>query len=247
MAIPLLSYAPTTQNARVPGYDVLNDDTPRIYSTESLTSPEEIATLISAAYRQIYFHAFAADRETFLESQLKFGQISVRDFVRGLLLSDRYRRSFFDLNSNYKLVQQTVQRTLGRDIYNEAEKLAWSIVIATKGFEGFVDDLLNSDEYMDNFGYNTLPYQRRRTLTDRSASEVPFNIQSPRYDEYYRGKFGFPQIVFEPKRVGIFKKQEKAGDPALYLNLVRDLTKRTGNSVSVSTTGMDYLSLVPRR
>ncbi|MEM6447109.1 MAG: phycobilisome rod-core linker polypeptide [Cyanobacteria bacterium P01_D01_bin.123] len=247
MAIPLLSYAPTTQNARVVGYDVLNDDTPRIYSTESLTSPEELGELIDAAYRQIYFHAFAADREVFLESQLKFGQISVRDFIRGLLLSDRYRRSFFDLNSNYRLVEQTVQRTLGRDVYNEAEKLAWSIVIATKGFEGFVDDLLNSEEYMENFGYNTLPYQRRRTLTDRSTSELPFNIKSPRYDDYYRGKFGFPQIIFEPKRVGVFKRQEKSGDPALYLAMARGLTNSKGTGVAVTTDKMDYLSLVPRR
>ena len=33
-------------------------------------------------------------------------------------------------------------------------KLAWSIVLATKGLEGFVDALLNNEEYLSNFGDN---------------------------------------------------------------------------------------------
>lgn len=39
-----------------------------------------------------------------------------------------------------------IQRVLGRDIYSEREKLAWSIIIASKGLEAFVDSLLDSDE-----------------------------------------------------------------------------------------------------
>jgi hypothetical protein len=68
---------------------------------------------------------------------------------------------------------------LGRDVYSEREKIAWSIVVATKGIAGFVDQLLNSDEYLNNFGYNTVPYQRRRVYTagmrvnDPSTSNLP--------------------------------------------------------------------------
>ncbi len=171
MSIPLLPYKPKTQNARVAGYDVGGDDQPKIYSAENLPSYSEMTNLIEAAYRQIFFYAFKADREPFLESQLRNGQITVRDFIRGLLLSQTYKNSFYDKNSNYRFVEQCVQRVLGRDIYNEKEKIAWSIIVATKGREGFIDALLDSEEYMNNFGYDIVPYQRRRVLASRDEGE----------------------------------------------------------------------------
>ncbi|MEM1369739.1 MAG: phycobilisome rod-core linker polypeptide [Cyanobacteria bacterium P01_H01_bin.15] len=251
MVIPLLEYAPKTQNARVSGYEIAGDDQPKIYSTEYLFSPDDIAELIEAAYRQFFFHAFATDREPFLESQLKNGQITVRDFVRGLLLSDTYRRSFYELNSNYRFVEQTVQRVLGRDTYNEREKIAWSIVVATKGIVGFVDTLLDSDEYLGNFGDSILPYQRRRVLPSRERGETPFNIQSPRYDEYYRSILGFPKFVgtVQPRR---FKKPATSldlvpGNPALYMDLAKTISPLTaGPSVSIPS-GMSFLDKVPYR
>ena len=118
MSIPLLGYKPVTQNSRVSGYEVSGDDQPRIYSAENLLSSTDMDDLIEAAYRQIFFHAFKADREPFLESQLRNGQITVRDFVRGLLLSNTFNNSFYSKNSNYRFVEQCVQRVLGRDIYS---------------------------------------------------------------------------------------------------------------------------------
>lgn len=249
VSIPLLEYSPISQNSRVAGFEVLSDEQPRIYTTENLLSPTEMDALIEAAYRQIFFHAFAADRQTFLESQLRNGQISVRDFIRGLLLSDTYKRSFYDLNSNYRFVEQTVQRVLGRDVYSQREKIAWSIVVATKGIIGFVDDLLNSQEYIEAFGVDTVPYQRRRVLQGRTAGELPFNIKSPRYNEYYRGKFGFPKVVWQ-STVRSYKSQDskpKAGSPALFLDMARSINPMGNPPQSLSATNIDYQSMVPRR
>ncbi|MHC5831399.1 MAG: phycobilisome rod-core linker polypeptide, partial [Nostoc sp.] len=105
-------------------------------------------------------------------------------------LSDTFKRSFYDLNNNYRFVEQVIQRVLGRDPYNEREKIAWSIVVATKGIVGLVDEVLNTEEYLSNFGYSTVPYQRRRILPSQSAGELPFNIKSPRYEDYHRAKLG---------------------------------------------------------
>jgi phycobilisome rod-core linker protein len=80
-----------------------------------------------------------------------------------------------------------VQRILGRDVYSDREKLAWSTVLATKGLRGFIDDLLASEEYLENFGKDTVPYQRRRILPQRSQGELPF-ARMPRYGEDYREK-----------------------------------------------------------
>jgi phycobilisome rod-core linker protein len=249
VAIPLLEYAPVSQNQRVAGYEVPGDDQPRVYSTENILSPTDLDILIEAAYRQIFFHAFAADRERFLESQLRNGQITVRDFIRGLLLSNTYKRSFYDLNNNYRFVEQTVQRVLGRDVYDNREKLAWSIVVATKGIKGFIDDLLNSDEYLAAFGYDIVPYQRRRVLPGRTEGERPFNIKSPRYDEYYRGKFGFPQIIWQTtvRTYTAPDKQPKAGSPALFLQMAQSINAKGNPPQQLSVMNIDIEKSVPYR
>jgi phycobilisome rod-core linker protein len=248
MPIPLLEYSPSSQNSRVQGYEVGSDEQPRIFSTDNLLSPGQIGDLIEAAYRQIFFHAFAADREKFLESQLRSGQITVRDFIRGLCLSNTFTNSFYNLNSNYRFVTHCVQKVLGRDVYNNAEKIAWSIVVATKGRAGFINDLLNSNEYLENFGDSIVPFQRRRVLSS-GASELPFNIQSPRYDEYYRGKLGFPKISWSVKARSSQPVQQKpkAGDPALYKDMVQSLGMLGNPPQTISALNLDYQSLVPRK
>jgi phycobilisome rod-core linker protein len=249
VGIPTLEYAPNCQNGRVAGYEVGNDEDARLYSSENLYSAGEIVQLIEAAYRQIYFHAFASDREPFLESQLKNGQISVREFIRGLLLSDTYKRSFYDLNSNYRFVEQTIQRVLGRDAYSQREKIAWSIVVATKGIVGFVDELLNSEEYLSNFGSSIVPYQRRRVLPGRASGETPFNIKSPRYDGYHRAKLGFPQVVWQSsaKSYKAGAKTPQVGDPALFLSMAQSIRPLGNNPQNVSAYNIDIERMVPYR
>ena len=249
MAIPLLEYAPKSQNVRVEGFEVGGDEKPIVFTTENILSPSDMDNLIEAAYRQIFFHAFKWDREKVLESQVRNGQLTVRDFIRGLLLSKTYRSSFYDKNSNYRFVEQTVQRVLGRDVYSEREKIAWSIVVATKGLQGFVDELLNSDEYLSNFGYDTVPYQRRRNLPGREAGETPFNIKSPRYDAYYRRQLGFPQIVWQ-NEIRRFVPQDKkiqAGDPANFLAMARSINPSANPIPKISALNIDIAASVPRR
>ena len=76
-------------------------------------------------------------REVYLESHLRNNSITVRDFIRGLFLSDRFRRGYIECNNNYRLAEQVIARALGRKVYNGAEGLALSIIIAEKGFNYF--------------------------------------------------------------------------------------------------------------
>ncbi len=249
MAVPLLEYAPSSQNQRVAGFEVSTDEQPRIFNTENMLFPTDMDNLIEAAYRQIFFHAFKWDREPLLESQLRNGQITVRDFVRGLLLSKTFKNSFYEKNSNYRFVEQCVQRVLGRDVYSDREKISWSIVVATKGYQGFVDALLDSDEYLSAFGYNTVPYQRRRNLPGRTLGEVPFNIKSPRYDGYHRTILGFPQIIWQNavRRFTPQEAQATTGNPSNFLNMARSLHPQQNVNPTRSVAGLDYLAKVPRR
>ncbi|MFP4007020.1 MAG: phycobilisome rod-core linker polypeptide [Spirulinaceae cyanobacterium] len=249
MAIPLLQYTPSSQNQRVAGYEVPGDEQPKVYNTENVLSPSAMDELINAAYRQMFFYAFKSDRQTFLESQLRNNTITVRDFIRGLALSETFRNSFYEKNSNYRFVEQCVQRILGRDVYSEREKIAWSIKIATKGYQGFIDELFNSDEYLDNFGYDKVPFQRRRILPGREEGERPFNIQSPRYDAYYRSILNFPQIVWqnEVRRFTPQEKKAKAGDPSMFVGMARGLTSAQGKTVPRVSAMNINLNAVPYR
>lgn len=195
MPLPLLEYAPLSQNHRVQGFEVLGDERSRIYSTETPLIASEMDALIAAAYRQIFNEQqmLASHRQKALESQLRIGQITVKEFIRGLATSDSFRRLLYDSNNNYRFVQICIQRILGRDVYSDREKLAWSIVLATKGLHGFIDDLLESAEYRQNFGNDTVPYQRRRILPQRVRGEVTF-AHTARYGTDYRNKLPKPNL-----------------------------------------------------
>ena len=182
MALPLLSTAPVSMNARVSNFMPATEESPRQGSGDS----SAIEAQIEQAYRQIFFHAFKANRDPVLESQLRSGQITVREFVRGLLLSDKFRDDFYRCNSNYRVVEQLVGRVLGRPVHGDRERIAWSIVIAEQGLPALVDALLDSPEYLDAFGVDQVPFQRARVLAGQAVGERPFNQQAPRYDAYWR-------------------------------------------------------------
>lgn len=251
MAIPLLSYKPSAPNTRVAGYEVPGDEQPKVYDTENLLSQTRMDEVIWAAYRQIFseHQILKSNRQTALESQLRDGRITVREFVRGLVLSDSFRRRNFETNNNYRFAEMCVQRVLGRDVYSEREKIAWSIVIVNEGIRGFIDALLASDEYLENFGDTIVPYQRRRNLPQRATGETPFNLKTPRYGEYHRSILGFPQTVWQNqvRRFIPQEKQAKAGNPSLFLDMARSAKLPSNPPRSASTQNLDYLSKVPSR
>nr|YP_009399069.1 phycobilisome rod-core linker polypeptide [Taenioma perpusillum]ARW68466.1 phycobilisome rod-core linker polypeptide [Taenioma perpusillum] len=229
MSIPILEYSLSTQNQRVNSFEYLGgEEQPRIYTTDNLPNSSEMDEIIWAAYRQIFseHQILSNTRQIFLESQLRFNQLKIKDFIKGLVLSSSFRSLNYDVNNNYRFVELCVQRILGRDIYNEREKIALSIIIASKGLEVFIDTLLNSDEYIYNFGETIVPYQRRRLITQRNKGEVPFNLKTPRLNQSFLNKQDLPQLIWSGT-IRQFRPQEqkpKAGDPALFLNMVQDIS-----------------------
>jgi phycobilisome rod-core linker protein len=169
--------------------------------------------------------------------------------IRGLLLSNTFIDSFYNKNSNYRFVEHCVQKVLGRRVYSNAEKIAWSAVVMTKGVKGFVDDLLNSEEYLENFGENTVPYHRRRILPSRVLGETPFNITSPRYDAYHRAQLGFPQTIWQEvvRNFRPYDSQPKTGDPNLFLNMAKSIAPRAAAPAPTSTYNIDIDKSVPYR
>lgn len=250
MALPLLSYKPSSQNHRVKSFGIAdqNEDTPYIYRIEDVSSYTDIQNIIWAAYRQVFseHEILKFNRQKQLESQVKNGSISVRDFIRGLAKSEAFYRLVVSVNNNYRLVDITLKRLLGRSAYNKEEEIAWSIVIGTKGFSGFVDALIDSEEYTKNFGESIVPYQRKR-LEGR-----PFNLVTPRYGEDFQEKAGTVQTDwrFTLEKFYSRKYQEKQlreGDPRKFADLAASVNTQGNYAQKISAFDIDYLNAVPYR
>lgn len=189
MALPLLEYKPTSQDQRVASFGSTDlKDEIYIYRLEDSRTAIEVDELIWAAYRQVFNEQeiLQFNRQIALETQLRNRVITVRDFIKGLAKSQRFYELVVAPNNNYRLVELSLKRLLGRSPYSEEEKIAWSVQIATLGWEKFVDTLLASEEYTRWFGDSTVPYQRKR-LTER-----PYSF-TPRYGADYRNKLPQPR------------------------------------------------------
>ena len=182
MALQLLEYPLTSQNQRVGDLGGLSSQQKKA----AFPSQEDRNIQIEDAYRQVFFHAMKCDRDINLESQFRNGSITARDFIRGLLLSRRFQEGYVTCNTNYRLVDQVIGRVLGRQTHGQSERISWSILIAEKGFNTFVDEILNSDEYMQSFGYDEIPSQRTRVIPGKPTGEQPIYQQLPRYDADWR-------------------------------------------------------------
>ena len=198
------------QNSRVETIYSINNDSRKDSSVNTTIE------LIEKCYRQIFFHSMNSDRDLFLESQFKSGSIETRDFIRGLLLSDRFYRGYVACNNNDRLVEQVIGRVLGRPIYSIRERLAWSILIAERGFNYFVDSILDSDEYMQRFGYDDVPRQVNRTLPGKAIGEIPIYQRLPRYGESWRDRLIQDSMMMSINAFNVANRPRTSVDNLIY-------------------------------
>jgi phycobilisome core-membrane linker protein len=127
-----------------------------------------VQTVISAAYRQIFERDIApyiAKNEfTVLESKLSNGEITVKEFIEGLGYSNLYLKEFYTPYPNTKVIELGTKHFLGRAPVDQAEIRKYNQILATQGLRAFIAALLNSAEYRQVFGEDTVPYRRFPTL-----------------------------------------------------------------------------------
>jgi Phycobilisome Linker polypeptide len=118
--------------------------------------------VIRAVYRQVLgnAHVMESERLVVAESQLKRGELSVREFVRCLAKSEFYRSRFFDACYRYRSIELNYKHLLGRAPDNFDEMRYHSSILDRQGFEADIDSYLDSDEYQAAFGENFVPYYR---------------------------------------------------------------------------------------
>ena len=131
----------------------------------SACDSDALDVVIRAAYRHVFGNCYvmANERSDELESQLKDGRLCVREFIRGLAKTDYYKSRFFAGVAPNRGVELTYKHVLGRPPLSQ-EEVAGSIALqAASGFDALVDSLVDSAEYTEVFGDETVPYARAWT------------------------------------------------------------------------------------
>jgi phycobilisome core-membrane linker protein len=127
-----------------------------------------VNNVIAGAYRQIFerdLPPFVVGNEfTVLETQLSNGDITVKEFIEAIGSSHLYIKEFYTPYPNTKVIELGTKHFLGRAPLNQAEIRKYNQVLATAGLRAFVGALVNSAEYADAYGEDTVPYRRYPTL-----------------------------------------------------------------------------------
>jgi phycobilisome core-membrane linker protein len=120
--------------------------------------------VISAAYRQVFGReVYSGQRSNVAEIKLENGEITVREFIRAIAKSEAFRKTYWSSLYVMKAVEYIHRRLLGRPTYGRKETNAYFDICAKKGFYALVDSIIDSQEYNDAFGEDTVPYERYLT------------------------------------------------------------------------------------
>ena len=135
----------------------------RFVMKTSLSNEEKIS-VIKACYRQVFERDIDKGYSLNfidLESQVKNGTLSIKEFVRLIGKSSIYRKQFYESFVNSRVVELAFKHFLGRGLSSIEEFQKYFSILSGRGINGLVDGLINSIEYADYFGEETVPYIRK--------------------------------------------------------------------------------------
>ena len=139
-------------------------------TTATLTSPanqdrSQAADVLRAAYRQVFGNRYLMelDVQPSIEALFMNGDLTVQGLVTALAQSETYRRLYLETNSPYRFVELNFKHLLGRPPRNQAEVSEHVRRLADEGFEAEIASYTYSDEYLNNFGSDSVPFARTAT------------------------------------------------------------------------------------
>ncbi|MGD1902994.1 MAG: phycobilisome rod-core linker polypeptide [Geitlerinemataceae cyanobacterium] len=164
---------PSNKQRQRPSTDLQGLELPQIYAEASEKRPKyamkpglssiEKNEAVKAAYRQLFERDISrayGQGVSYLESKVKNGEISMKEFVRRLCKSPLYRKQFFEPFINSRALELAFRHILGRGPSSREEVQKYFSIVSEGGLPGLVDALVDSQEYADYFGEETVPYLR---------------------------------------------------------------------------------------
>ncbi|BAQ64140.1 phycobilisome rod-core linker polypeptide [Geminocystis sp. NIES-3709] len=164
---------PSTKVRQRPSNDLQGLELPQSYFNASERRPKfvmkpglsasEKISVVKAAYRQVFERDITraySQSISYLESQVKNGDISMKEFIRRLAKSPLYRKQFFEPFINSRALELAFRHILGRGPSSREEVQKYFSIVSSGGLNALVDALVDSQEYGDYFGEETVPYLR---------------------------------------------------------------------------------------
>ena len=123
---------------------------------------DALLVAINALYKNIFGNLMLmnSERPIDIERRLRNGDITVKEFTRRVCKSTIYRNFYFENISQYRSIKLRYKHILGRPIKNHKELAQSSNILNKMGFESHIDFLIDSVEYNNAFGEDTVPYVR---------------------------------------------------------------------------------------
>lgn len=220
----------------------------KIFKLENTGEKTALQTVIRAAYRQVFerdIEPYIAQNEfTALESKLGNGEITVKEFVEGLGSSKLYIKEFYTPYPNTKVIELGTKHFLGRAPKDQVEIRTYNQLLASQGIRGFVSAMVNTTEYLQVFGEDTVPYRRFPTLPAANFpnSEKLYNQLTKQNDDLVVPSFEpvLPRMKVETmpmtgKAIADMKAKAREVDQSkpLFIELGRSFNDGRGQSVEV--------------
>ena len=178
---------------------------PQIYSKAGVSiqrftmkpslSANEKNIIVKACYRQVFqrdivkaYNLSISD----LESQVINGRISVKEFVRALGKSYLYKKDFYEPFVNSRVLELAFRHFLGRGVSSLKEFQKYFSILSSRGLDGLIDSLINSQEYADYFGEETVPYSRSLGEEPQECSNWGPQLDLLKYSSPFRK---IPQFI----------------------------------------------------
>ena len=143
-------------------YFIAAERRPKFVMKSGLSTSEK-NDVVKAAYRQVFerdiTRAYSLSISD-LSSKVKNGEISMKEFVRRLAKSPLYRKNFYEPYINSRALELAFRHILGRGPSSREEVQNYFAIVSQGGLPALVDALVDSKEYADYFGEETVPYLR---------------------------------------------------------------------------------------
>lgn len=195
--------------------------------------------LVGAAYRQIFERDIAPyvvkNEFTSLESKLRNQEINVKEFIEGLGCSDLYIKEFYTPYPNTKVIELGTKHFLGRAPLNQGEIRKYNQILATQGIRAFINIMVNSMEYLQVFGEDTVPYYRYETLPAANFpnSEKLYNQLTKQNDRVVVPSFEPVEGRMDPSKLPLTGKAiADQAAAARKLAETKELVAQVGRSVN---------------
>nr|YP_009394559.1 phycobilisome linker polypeptide [Vertebrata thuyoides]ARW63121.1 phycobilisome linker polypeptide [Vertebrata thuyoides] len=140
----------------------------KVFSISDNSNYSQKLQVLRASFRQVFernLSTFSLGQEFInLEKSFLDSKIDVKNLIKQLAFSRLYLKEFYNPYPNTKVIELGTKHFLGRAPNNQSEIRYYNQILASRGLKYFITTLIDSIEYNQVFGLNTVPYRRYPTL-----------------------------------------------------------------------------------